>query len=117
MSRFQEMHDSLLKCSTLSDEKLVKDRLNVQTRLSNESAPASNVFQKSPVDQILRKIHTDDAIKMQNNLWKVRIARYLGKSSLDILRLLKDSPELESAQFFSDDNRTLTLIVRLANEV
>lgn len=117
MSRFQEMHDSSLKRSTLSDEKLVKDRLNARTRLSNESGPASNVFQKSPIDQILRKIHADDAIKMQNDLWKVRIARYLGKSSLDILRLLKDSPELESAQFFSDDEQTVTFIVRLANAV
>ena len=117
MSRFQEMHDSLLKRSTLSDSKLAKDRLNVLTHLSNESGPASNVFQKSPIDQILRKIHAEDAIKMQNNLWKVRIARYLGKSSLDILRLLKDSPELESAQFFSDDERTVTFIMRLANEI
>lgn len=117
MSRFQEMHDSLLKRSTLSDSKLAKDRLNVRTHLSNESGPASNVFQKSPIDQILRKIHADDATKMQNGLWKVRISRYANASSLDVIRLLRDSDQIESAQFFEEDNHTLTLIVRLSDEV
>ena len=117
MSRFQEMHDSLLKRSTLSDEKLLNDRLNVRTHLSNESGPASNIFQKSPIDQILRKIHADDATKMQNGLWKVRISKYANASALDVIRLLRDSDQIESAQFFEEDNHTLTLIVRLSDEV
>lgn len=118
MSRFQEMHDSTLSRSTLSDSKLMKDRL--KTRFSkqlSESQIISNVFQKSPIEQVLRKIDSDDATKMQNDLWKVRISRYLGKSSLDMLRSLKDSPALESAQFFTDDEQTVTFLVRLTNEV
>lgn len=54
---------------------------------------------------------------MQNDLWKARISRYQGQSSLDVLRLLQDSEELESAQFFSDDDKTITFVVSLANEV
>ena len=117
MSRFQEMHDSLLKRSTLSDEKLLNDRLNVRTHLSNESGPATNVFQKSPIDQILSKIRAEDATKMQNDLWKVRISKYADASSLDVIRLLQDSDQIESAQFFEEDDHTLTLIVRLSDEV
>lgn len=47
MSRFQEMHDSTLSRSTLSDSKLMKDRL--KTRFSkqlSESQTISNVFSK-----------------------------------------------------------------------
>lgn len=118
MSRFQEMHDSTLSRSTLSDSKLLKDRMkSLLNRAASESQSISNVFQKSPVEQVLRKIDSDDATKMQNDLWKVRISRYLGKSSLDMLRSLKDSPALESAQFFTDDEQTVTFLVRLANAI
>ena len=118
MSRFQEMHDSMLSRSTLSDSKLMKDRLKTQfSRRSSDSHQISNVFQTSPVEQVLRKIDTEDATKMQNDLWKVRISRYLGKSSLDMLRQLKNSSALESAQFFAEDDRTVTFIVRLANAI
>lgn len=114
MSRFQEMHDSTLSRSTLSDSKLLKDRMkNRFFKRSSDSQSISNVFQKSPVEQVLRKIDSNDATKMQNDLWKVRIARYLGKSSLDMLRSLKDSPALESAQFFTDDEQTVTFLVKL----
>lgn len=118
MSRFQEMHDSTLSRSTLSDSKLMKDRLkNRFSKQLSESQTISNVFQKSPVEQVLRKIDAEDATKMQNDLWKVRISRYLGKSSLDMLRQLKNSSALESAQFFAEDDRTVTFVVRLANAI
>lgn len=117
MSRFQEMHDSTLTRSTLSDSKLVKDRMKSRLTLTNESHAISDVFQKSPIEQVIRKISSDDATKMQNDLRKVRISRYQNRSSLDILRLLQDSPELESVQFFSSDDRTVTFIVRLKHAV
>lgn len=118
MSRFQEMHDSTLSRSTLSDSKLMKDRLkNRFSKQLSESQTISNVFQKSPVEQVLRKIDAEDATKMQNDLWKVRISRYLGKSSLDMLRQLKNLSALESAQFFAEDDRTVTFVVRLANAI
>ena len=114
---FQELHDSMLSRSTLSDSKLIKDRMQSRSNRSFAGLTITNVFQTSPVDQILRKIRSNDAIKMQNDLWKARISRYQGQSSLDVLRLLQDSEELESAQFFSDDDKTITFVVSLANEV
>lgn len=118
MSRFQEMHDSMLSRSTLSDSKLMKDRLKTRfSKRSSDSQSISNVFQNSPVEQVLRKIDSNDATKMQNDLWKVRISRHLNKSSLDMLRSLKDSPALESAQFFTDNEQTVTFLVRLTNKI
>lgn len=114
---FQELHNSMLSRSTLSDSKLIKDRMNSRSNKSFSGLTISNVSQTSPVDQILRKIRSDDAIKMQNDLWKARISRYQGQSSLDVLRILQDSEELESAQFFSEDDKTITCIVRLANAI
>ena len=114
---FQELRDSMMSRSTLSDSKLINDRMQSRSNRSFAGLTITNVFQTSPVDQILRKIRSNDAIKMQNDLWKARISRYQGQSSLDVLRLLQDSEDLESAQFFSDDDKTITFVVRLANEV
>lgn len=114
---FQELRDSMMSRSTLSDSKLINDRMNSRSNKSFSGRTISNVLQKSPVEQVLRKIDREDAIKMQNALWKVRISRYQGQSSLDTLRILKDSEELESAQFFSDDDKTITFVVRLKNAV
>lgn len=114
---FQELRDSMMSRSTLSDSKLINDRMQSRSNKSFSGRTISNVSQKSPVEQVLRKIDREDAIKMQNALWKVRISRYQGQSSLDTLRILKDSEELESAQFFSDDDKTITFVVRLANAI
>lgn len=114
---FQELRDSMMSRSTLSDSKLINDRMNSRSNKSFSGRTISNVLQKSPVEQVLRKIDREDAIKMQNALWKVRISRYQGQSSLDTLQILKDSEELESAQFFSDDDKTITFVVRLKNAV
>lgn len=117
MSNLAELHDSMLKRSTLSDTKIVKDRSRSRLTLSNKSQSISNVFQKSSVEQVIRKIQSDDAMKMQNDLWKVRISKNPNDSNIDVVRKLNDSDLVESAQFFEEDKHSLTLIVKLSDEV
>lgn len=117
MSDLAELHDSLLKRSTLSDSKIVKDRQRSRLTLSNKSRSISHVFQTPSVDQLMKKIQSDDATKMQNDFWKVRISKTSNDSTLDVVRKLNDSELVESAQFFEEDDHTLTMIVRLKDEV
>lgn len=116
MSNLADLHDSLLKRSTLSDTKIIKDRSRSRLMLSNESRSISDVFQKSSVEQVIQTINSNDAIKMQNDLWKVRISK-TEDSSIDTVRQLQNSDQIESAQFFEEDNHTLTMIVRLTDAV
>lgn len=117
MSNLAELHDSLLKRSTLSDTKIIKDRSRSRLILSNKSRSISHVFQNPSVDQVIRKIKSNDATKMQNDFWKVRISKTSNDSTIDVVRKLNDSELVESAQFFEEDDHTLTMIVRLKDEV
>lgn len=49
--------------------------------------------------------------------WKVRISKTYNDSTIDVVRKLNDSELVESAQFFEEDHHTLTMIVRLKDEV
>ena len=110
MTIFTELYERTA-ISSITDQKVEKDRALRKVYLRTNGCTRSNVKQKTPVNQVITHLERGNTIPMQNGLHLIRLNRYNEMCVLDIERELKKSEKIADAQFYEQDRDTVTFLI------
>ena len=116
MTIFTELYERT-SISSITDQKVAKDRALRKVYLRSNGCTRSNVKQKTPIEQALTHLERQNTIPMQNGLHLIRLNRYHEMCALDIERELKKSDKISYVQFYDQDRNTVTFLIGFAEEV
>lgn len=116
MTIFTELYERT-SISSITEQKVQKDRSLRKVYLRTNGCTRSNVKQKTPVEQAITNLERQNTIPMQNGLHLIRLNRYNGMCALDIERELKKSDKITYAQFYEQDRDTVTFLIGFAEGV
>lgn len=116
MANFLEIDQSFTNLSRHTDSKISKDRERVKVNLRSTEA-RKGMKQKSPVEQAVHQIRLDNAIKMQNGAYQVRISRYTDTDALTMKRMILFHEDVENVEFDWQDDRTITFIIKFVDSM